>query len=133
MTDTILIEAVAKRLHEASKTYEPGIGMDEWYVGWPAMAEEAIAAVRRWEAENGWRCVPSNAAVSQLARGLWPDSEPTRDDERRAAMAVDSYPQASSRGLRSDVIRAVSQMSMDYREMVSASPPPPGSAEGVNP
>jgi transcription elongation factor len=59
VTDTEkLIEAVARRLHEASKTYEPGVGMDEWYIGWPAMAEEAVAAVRRWDAANGLVTVP---------------------------------------------------------------------------
>lgn len=39
------VELLAKALWQASHTYEPRLGIDSWHVGWPAMAEAALAAL----------------------------------------------------------------------------------------
>lgn len=94
MTDTSLIEAVQNAIDGALP------GED---------AKAAIAAVRLWEAENGWRCVPAVADKAMYGAGehAWMHRDLNDDD--------------------SGPIRDC------YRAMVSASPPPPGSDEGVKP
>ena len=69
-----------------------------------------------------WKIVPVEPKVAMLARAVLLNSEPSADDVRLASMAVDSHPKAPSSGMRAAVIVATSQIAMDYRTILAASP-----------
>lgn len=116
MTDTdSLIEAVARDLCledrfdpdgllayvKAPGTQAHAVAVTEWN-RYLDRARLIVGRVRRWEANSGWRCVPVEPDVDMLRAG---------------GNAVSCLTRAGSQA--------------NYGAMVSASPPPPGSAEGV--
>lgn len=125
MTDTSLIEAVARDLRDHMTVGNDPFGValaDTMYV--ENMAKDAadakrivdemcriaavrmVGRVRRWEAENGWRYVPKEPATAHYSRKI-------------------------GRNLLNLDREAYQSWADEYSAMVSASPPPPGSAEGV--
>ncbi|PWC54365.1 hypothetical protein TSA6c_00415 [Azospirillum sp. TSA6c] len=98
MTDTSLIATVKRGIDRAGRDWREHNGFADVPDG--VLAKAAIAAVRRWEAENGWRCVPVKATLGQ-ALGT-PSMKREEDMDRICA---------------------------DYAAQVAASPPPPGSVK----